>query len=81
MIWSTSKIFIKNIVNESWDKDELAVYIGGDADTVKTYIDGFAKDLWQEGYIEIDYSKWTNKDFMKIADAAKAQLSYISEEE
>lgn len=81
MIWSTAKIFIKNIVNECWDEDELAVYISGDADTIKAHIDGFAADLWQEGYVEIDYSKWKETDFVRIATAAKLQLIMITEEE
>ena len=81
MIWSTSKTFIKNIVNETWNEAELAVYITGDADTIKAFIDGFAPELWQEGYIKIDYSKWKETDFIRIATAAELQLIMISEEE
>lgn len=54
--------------------------IEGNADKIKDYIDQVNSELWQNCYTEIDYSKWTNKDFMKIAAAAKAQLDYIAEE-
>lgn len=81
MIWSTSKTFIKNIVKDCWAKDELDLMIEGNADKIKAYIDLINPELWQNGYVEIDYSKWTNKDFAKIAAAATAQLSYINEEE
>lgn len=81
MIWSTSKTFIKNIVEDCWVKDELDLMIEGNADKIKSYIDQINPELWQNGYIEINYSNWTNKDFEKIATAATAQLAYINEEE
>ena len=81
MIWSTSKTFIKNIVEDCWFEDELDMMIEGNSDKIKIYIDQINPELWQNSYTEIDYSKWTNKDFAKIAAAATAQLAYINEEE
>ena len=81
MIWSTSKTFIKNIIEDCWVEEELKLMIEGDAEKIKSYLDEVNSELWQNSYTEIDYSKWTNKDFMKIAEAAKNQLAYIAEEE
>ncbi len=79
MIWSTSKTFIKNFIEECYDAEELETLV--DEASVKAYAEQVSEALWHEGYITLDYSKWNTKDFEKIITAAKAQLAYISEEE
>lgn len=77
MIWKTSKTFIKNMITDSWDDDDLALLTG--VQEIRSYIDSIREDLWQNGYIEIDYSSWSEKNYADIVTAAKTRLEYLSE--
>jgi hypothetical protein len=77
MIWKTSKTFIKNMITESWDEDDLTLLTG--VQEIRSYIDSIREDLWQNGYIEIDYSSWSEKNYVDIVKAAKTRLEYLSE--
>lgn len=77
MIWKTSKTFIKNMIADSWDEDDLALLTS--VKEIRLYIDSIGEDLWQNGYIKIDYSSWSEKNYVDIVKAAKARLEYLSE--
>ena len=81
MIWSTSKTFIKNIIEDCWDKDELRTIATGDKAVIKTYIDELNPELWQNAYTEVVYLNWKDADYKKIGEAATKQLLVISDED
>lgn len=79
MIWKTAKTFIKYMITDSWDEEDLARLTS--AEEIRSYIDSIGEDLWQNGYVEIDYSSWSEKNYDDIVKAAKTRLEYLSEEE
>jgi hypothetical protein len=77
-VWKTAKTVIKNIVEPSADEDWLLKLTGTDQ-KILAELELIKKELWQEGYIELDTSNLKPKDFDQIRSAARRAIEELSE--
>jgi len=82
MRWSSPKTFIKNVIADSYDNEFLEKVASAYTEQpMKVVILSVEEELWHEGYIELDRSKWSAKDYESIRAAAEARLNEVNEEE
>ena len=76
MIWKTSKTIIKNLVSDSWDEEWLESLTGNDQEILLA-LESVKPELWQEGYITLDTTSLTLKDFNNIRLAATDRMLWL----
>ena len=76
MIWKTSKTIIKNLVSDAWDEEWLESLTGNDQEVLLA-LESVKSELWQEGYITLDTTSLTLKDFNNIRLAAADRMLWL----
>ena len=76
MIWKTSKTIIKNLVSDAWDEEWLESLTGNDQEILLA-LESVKPELWQEGYITLDTTSLTLKDFNNIRLAAADRMLWL----